>query len=148
MKKAVVLLTIAAMIVAVSACSTGENVGSNKFQEDETASFVENSINEEDSYVEDVNDDGNLADGMRVEFKSAMDDYEAFYDEYCEFMNKYKANPTDLTLLGEYSDMLQRLEDMDEAFDEWENDDLNTAELKYYLEVNSRVLQKLADAAK
>lgn len=50
-------------------------------------------------------------------------------------------------MLGEYSDMMQRLADMDETFDEWENDDLNTAELKYYLEVNCRVLQKLADAA-
>lgn len=84
-------------------------------------------------------------DGMRPEFKEAMDSYETFYDEYCDFMKKYSENSSDLTLLAEYMDMLEQVEEMDEKFDEWENKDLNDAELKYYLEVSNRVMQKLVD---
>lgn len=87
------------------------------------------------------------SDGLRPEFKAAMDSYEAFYDEYCAFMKKYSQNPTDLSLLTEYGKMLLRLEDMNKKFEAWENEDLNTGETKYYIEVNSRIAQKILDAA-
>lgn len=86
-------------------------------------------------------------DGMRPEFKEAMDSYEAFYDEYCEFMKKYSENPSDLSLLAEYAEMMSRLAEMDEQFEAWEDEDLNTEEMKYYLEVSSRIAAKLLDVA-
>lgn len=85
--------------------------------------------------------------GIRPEFKDAMDSYEAFYDEYCALMKQYSENPTDLTLLSKYSDMLSRLSDMDEKFEAWESEDMSNEELKYYLEVTNRVTSKLIDAA-
>ncbi len=85
-----------------------------------------------------------LVDGMRPAFKEAMDAYEAFYNEYCDFLSKYAQNPTDFSLLGQYAGMLSKAGEMDKAFEEWDEDDLNGKELQYYLEVNSRVLQKLA----
>lgn len=88
-----------------------------------------------------------LVDGLRPEFKEAMDSYEAFYDEYCAFMEQYNENPTDLTLIGKYADMLTRLSEMNEKFEAWEDEDLNDAELKYYLEMHSRIFAKLADVA-
>ena len=91
--------------------------------------------------------DATTTDGLRPEFKEAMDSYEAFYDEYCDFMVKYKANPTDIKLIAEYGDMLLKLSQMQEAFDAWEDEDLNDAELKYYLEVTNRITQKLIDIA-
>lgn len=89
-----------------------------------------------------------LVDGMRPAFKEAMDAYEAFYNEYCEFLSKYAKNPTDFSLLGQYAGMLSKASEMDKAFEEWDEDDLNSKELQYYLEVNSRVLQKLAGVMK
>lgn len=86
-------------------------------------------------------------DGIRPEFKEAMDSYEAFYDDYCDFMIKYKANPTDMKLIAEYSDMMKKLTDMDEKFNAWEGNDLSAEELKYYLDVHSRITQKILDAA-
>lgn len=86
-----------------------------------------------------------LVDGMRPEFKEAMDAYEAFYDEYIAFMKKYSENPTDFSLLMQYAGMLTKVAEMDEAFNKWDQDDLNNAELKYYLEVNNRVMQKMVD---
>lgn len=88
-----------------------------------------------------------LVDGMRPEFKNAMDAYEVFYDEYCAFMTEYKENPSDMTLLLKYSEMTTKVIEMDEAFTKWDDEDLNSEELKYYLEVNNRVMQKLIDVA-
>lgn len=82
---------------------------------------------------------------VRSEFKEAMDAYEAFYDEYCDILQKYYNNPTDLTLLAEYSNLMTKAVEMDETFAKWESEDLNSEELKYYLEVNNRVMQKLVD---
>lgn len=92
-------------------------------------------------------DKPNNNSGIDPDFKAAMDAYESFYVEYCDFMKKYAANPTDLTLLAKYADMLSKAAEMDKAFEEWDEDDLNDEELKYYLEVNNRVMQMLVDVA-
>lgn len=86
-------------------------------------------------------------DGIRPEFQEAMDEYEAFFDEYCDVMNQYKDNPTDLTLLSKYADMMTRLSEMEQSFAEWEDEDLNATELAYYLKVSARILEKLQDVA-
>lgn len=85
------------------------------------------------------------ANGMRPEFKEAMDAYEAFYDEYCEFMVSYQKNPSDLKLIAQYGQLMTKMVDVNTAFEKWDESDLNNEELKYYLEVNSRVMQKLVD---
>ena len=82
---------------------------------------------------------------IRTDFKEAMDSYEAFYDKYCEFMKKYNANPTDIELISAYGDIMTEMVEMSEKFESWKEGDLNAEELKYYLEVNSRVTQKLAE---
>lgn len=84
------------------------------------------------------------SDGLRPEFKAAMDSYEAFYDDYCEFMKKYMENPTDFSLLTKYASMITELDEMQKKFDAWNSSDLSNAELKYYLEVNARIQQKMA----
>lgn len=86
-------------------------------------------------------------DGMRPKFKEAMDSYEAFYDEYCEVMKQYSKNPTDIQTLTKYTGMMSKLIEMDEAFNAWNQNELNDAELKYYLEVQNRVMQKIVDVA-
>ena len=85
------------------------------------------------------------AAGIRTAFKEAMDAYEAFYDEYCDILQQYYKNPTDMTLLAKYGELMNRAVEMDQAFAKWENEDLNTEEMKYYLEVNNRVMQKMLD---
>lgn len=84
--------------------------------------------------------------GIDPDFKAAMDAYEAFYTEYCDFMEKYSENPDDLTLLLQYGEMLDRAMEMDEAFDGWDEEDMTDEELEYYFEVNSRVLQMLLES--
>ena len=84
---------------------------------------------------------------IRPEFKEAMDSCEQFYDEYVAFMQKYQENPGDLTLLADYASYITRYEEMMNKLDAIEEDDLTTAELAYYIEVTSRIQQKLLTIA-
>lgn len=126
------------------------NASRNKDSHNDTQSSNEKSndaasveMNNEDSNV-----DIELVDGMRPEFKEAMDSYEAFYDEYCDIMKKYTENPSDMELLTSYTDMLTKATEMTEKFEAWESDEMNDTELKYYLDVNNRVTKKLLDVSK
>lgn len=84
---------------------------------------------------------------IRPEFKEALDSYEAFFDEYCSFMKKYKENPTDLGLLTEYTDFLTKYTEAMKKMGALNDGSLNNEELKYYLQVTNRINEKLLDAA-
>lgn len=84
-------------------------------------------------------------EGIRSDFKDAMDSYEAFMDEYVAFMKKYYANPSDTTLLMEYADYLNKYAEFVADFDAWDSEELNSEELAYYIEVQSRVSTKLLE---
>lgn len=88
-----------------------------------------------------------LIDGMRPEFKEAMDSYEEFFNEYCDFMKKFSESPGDLTLLGEYANYMSKYSEMTEKMNALDNGEMNDAELKYYLEVTERINKKLLDTA-
>ena len=81
------------------------------------------------------------------EFKAAMDSYEEFFDEYVAIMKKYKANPTDLSILSDYAKYMGQYADMMQKFETWENEDLNAAETAYYIDVQARISKKLLEVA-
>ena len=86
-------------------------------------------------------------DELRADFKAAMDSYEEYMDEYVDFMKKYQKNPSDLTLLAQYAEMMSKYAELTENFEKWESEDMNDAELAYYLEVQERVTKKLLEIA-
>ena len=89
-----------------------------------------------------------LVDGMRPDFKNAMDSYETFMGEYCDFMAKYnESDGSDLSLLSDYASFLSQYAEMAESFETWDSEDLTDAETAYYLEVQTRVSQKLLEVA-
>lgn len=90
---------------------------------------------------DDTSDDGKLG----KDFKTAMDSYENFMNEYVDFMKKYNENPSDLSLLSDYADYMSDYTDFVEDFEKWEDEDLNDAELAYYLDVQTRVTKKLLE---
>lgn len=81
------------------------------------------------------------------EFKNAMDSYEKFMDDYVAFMKKYQANPYDLGLIADYAEFMSNYADMMADFESWEDEDLNDAEIAYYIDVQARVSQKLLEVA-
>lgn len=83
--------------------------------------------------------------GISKEFKEAMDSYEAFYDEYCKFMKEYNKNPLDYTFQSRYIEMINKSIEMNEKFEAWDEEKMSDEELKYYIDVNSRIQKKLID---
>ncbi len=77
------------------------------------------------------------------EFKKKMDDYEAFFDSYVEFMKSYDA--TDMTMLTKYIDMLSKYTDAMNALDAIDESQLTPQEDAYYLEVMLRIEKKLLE---
>lgn len=131
----------------VQAESEGENTLDNSSETD-TQSKPEGEVtssNEPDHTPEETN---TLINGMRPGFKEAMDSYEAFFDEYVAFMEKYAdSDGSNLTLLTDYADYMSKYEDMMADFEAWDSEDMNTAEMSYYIEVQSRISQKLLEVA-
>lgn len=85
-------------------------------------------------------------DWSAVILKEAMDSYETFMNEYCDFMEKYSKNPTDPGLIADYMSYMSKYDDFTKKFDQWGSEDLNDAELEYYIEVQTRVYERLAEA--
>ena len=112
-----------------------------------TEPSTETTAPSESSSTETKPNDTELVDGMRKDFKDAMDSYEAFMDEYVAFMKKYSDNPSDVGLLADYTKYMSKYADMVEKFDKWESEDLNDAELAYYIDVQARVSKKLLEVA-
>ena len=102
--------------------------------------IVEN--NEENEDKEEVIDNNSI----RPEIKEAIDSFEVFIDEYCEFMKKYSEDSTSLTMLADYAKFMGKYADMTDKMDKLE-EDFTDAELKYYTEVMLRCDQKLLETA-
>lgn len=169
MKRILAFLLAIILIGSLSACGkkndyakvNSDEIFSSNQQEkiEEQSSTVskenENSVSiddNEDASSTDVHNQSDeateLVDGLHPEFKAAMDSYEEFYDGYCEFMEKYKENPTNLEFLEEYTDMLSKADDVNKKFDAWNEEEMTDEEILYYIEVNNRVLEKLVEVAK
>ena len=82
---------------------------------------------------------------LSADFKAAMDSYEEFMDEYVAFMKKYESNPSDISLIMDYATYMSKYADAMQDFEEWEDEDMNDAELAYYIDVQARVSKKLLE---
>lgn len=61
-------------------------------------------------------------------------------NQYVDFMKKYqKSGGTDLSLLSDYATYMSKYSEMCDNYDKWDEEDMNNAELAYYIDVQSRV---------
>ena len=79
------------------------------------------------------------------DFKAMMDEYEAFFDEYVEFMQAYSENPTSMELMGQYSDLMSQYAETMNSMAEIDTGSLSPADSAYYLEVTSRIYEKVGE---
>ena len=84
---------------------------------------------------------------LSPEFKQTMDDYEAWFDHYCDVMKRYEENSSDLTLLSEMTELLSEETEMLEEMENMDQSEMNAAELAYYLEVTARIEKNLLEVA-
>lgn len=115
-------------------------------EEDETEEEKDSKLSSEEKSEEKSDDSSELVDGMRPEFKKAMDSYEEFMDEYCEFMKKYEeSDGASLELMDDYLDYMDKYADVMEDFEDWDDGEMNAAETEYYVDVQTRVSKKLIE---
>ena len=87
------------------------------------------------------------ADGVSPSLKEALDSYEAFMDEYIEFMQKYKDSGDTASMMNDYLSYLQKYSDLVGKINAMDTKNMSNADAAYYLEVTARVSQKLLNAA-
>lgn len=82
--------------------------------------------------------------GVDPDFKATMDSYESFMNEYVDFMNVYNSDPNNVVgMLAEYNDMMQEYSDYMSTIDAIDESSLSGANLQYYIDVTTRVNQRL-----
>lgn len=114
----------------------------------DSAILKESSTTIDDENESKINEPVSEASGdIRSEFKEVLDAYEAFMNEYCEFMKKYNDSDDTFSMAMDYIRIIQEEIEWIEKIDNLENEEMNAAEAKYYGEVTLRVSQKLLEAA-
>ena len=141
----VMLLVISMLMMALAACGGGsesEPVDQDAIETEEVEAEEAPAAEEPAEEAEDT-----ASDVISPEFKKTMDDYEAWFNHYCEVMNKYKENPTDLELMSEMADLMTEETEMLDQMEKMDESEMNTAELAYYIEVTARIEKKLLEVA-
>ena len=77
--------------------------------------------------------------------REMLDAYEAFMNEYFDLLEKMAADPTDLNLIAEYGDLLQKEAEWTKKIDAMDEDEMSPEDAAYYLEVTGRIYKRLAE---
>jgi len=90
--------------------------------------------------------DGNTVLGeVTPDCKKAMDEYEAFFDEYLAFMEKYeKSSDMSPEMLEDFTKYMDRYSQTMDALNDIDEDSLSPADYAYYTEVMLRINKKIA----
>ncbi len=134
------------ILIIIVICGIGLSGGDDT---DSSDADVNNDVtsNEVVDTSDDENKDDADNDGIRDDFKSAMDSYEDFFDKYVDIVEKYEKNPNDVSILTDYTEYMGKFTQMMSDFEAWEDEDLNAAESAYYLEVQTRITKKLLEVS-
>lgn len=86
------------------------------------------------------------SDGIRPEFREAMDAYEIFFDDYYDFCVKYSQSKDDMSMMMDYLNWMTESTETMEKFNEIDQESLTPAEDAYYLEVLLRIEKRSLEA--
>ncbi len=148
-KKKISIVAIIILILLVGRACGGRSTSETKV-EDQAKPETETSVAvEENAPAEEVSEESTQSDTdtgvLSPEFKKTMDDYEAWFDHYCEVMKKYQENPSDMELLSEMGTLIAEEEKMLKQMESMDESEMNSAELAYYIDVTARIQKKLLE---
>lgn len=130
MKKVVAMLIAIALTLSLVGCGGAQSSAE--------ASYSAPAV-EEAEKIEEVD----------PEFKATLDQYEAFIDGYCDFLEMYlKADTnTQLSMMENYSEWMNQYAEVMDAVRTLDacQDEMTTAQLSYYVEVTARVSQRMIE---
>ncbi len=76
-----------------------------------------------------------------------MDEYESFMNDYVDFMKEYTESGSPASMLTEYLALMEDYSEYINSIDEYDPDEMSVADAQYYLEVTTRVSEKLLEVA-
>lgn len=144
MKKLLSIVLSLTLILALAACGdkTDNDVESNNdVASIETSNNVDNSAeNDEEAPAKTASD---------AEWKQFLKEYEEWVDEYIEITKKYQDNPSDLSILSDYTDMMTEMAEWTSKAEDMEKEleDASPAELAEYSAELLRIAAKIEKAA-
>ena len=148
MKKILVAIIAIVLVMALFGCGGDKSAPEEEPAATDAVEMETEEAEPADTAEETTDGDSSTDSGvLSPEFKKTMDDYEAWFDHYCEVMKKYKENPTDLNLMSEVTDLLSEETTMLEQMENMDESEMNSAELAYYIEVTARIEKKLLEVA-
>lgn len=148
MKKILVAIIAIVLVLALFGCGGDKSAPAEEPEATETVEMETEETEPADTAEETTDGDSSTDSGvLSPEFKKTMDDYEAWFDHYCEVMKKYQDNPSDLELMSEVTDLLSEETTMLEQMENMDQSEMNSAELAYYIEVTARIEKKLLEVA-
>ena len=84
--------------------------------------------------------------GIRPEFQQAMDEYVAFFEEYCKFMKTFEESSEPFELFEEYMEYMEQYETTMDAFDEMGDEDMSPEEMELYAKTQMKIELMLMEA--
>ena len=130
MKKLIAMLIVIALTLGLVGCSGAQS-----------SAEASSSIHE----VEEVEE----IEEVDPEFKAALDQYEAFIDGYCDFLEVYlKADTnTQLSMVEDYAEWMSQYAEVMDAVRTLDacQDEMTPSQLSYYVEVTARVSQRMIE---
>ena len=132
MKKLLSLLLTITLSLSLTACGTNETNSENN---------TENTSSQTTETVEESS--------VNSEWKQFLKDYEEWVDKYIEITEKYKSNPSDLSILGSYTEMMTELAEWSTKTEEIKKDleQASSVELIQYSAELAKIVAKLAKAS-
>lgn len=147
-EKGISLIALLVVIILVCFGILGfKYISNNKAENTNTSKDTYTTTNPTTNTKTENNTTNNSSVGLGKEFKQAMDSYERFMDEYVAFMLKFKSDRTNAQMIKDYSTYMTKYAEAMSDFEKWDGKDLNKEEAKYYVEVQTRVTQKLMNAS-
>lgn len=142
MKKIVALLLALMLAFVLSACVVEV---SEPAETDGVSSIL---IEDDDDTVEtgsteELSDESSTDDSWREFLK----EYEEWADKYIAVVKKYKANPTDLSILTEYTSLITELSDWTTRADDISSSIVDVKDATEFSTELARIAAKIADAA-
>ena len=134
MKKILSLICSLALIFSLVACNTDNNI------KQENLSNQNPQINGEASNI-------STESSSSAEWSQFLKEYEEWVDKYIVIYNKYKSNPTDLSILSDYTDMAAQLVEWSEKTEnvQKELESASSEELAEYSKELLRIAGKMTE---
>lgn len=84
---------------------------------------------------------------VSVDLKEWLDSYEAFVDEYVEFMKNYQESGDAMSMLSDYTDYMQRYSEFLDKANKLDTSKMSAADYAYYIDVTTRISKKILEVS-